>query len=532
MMLADEETVPMEPARTMPRVKGNCDGLVNSFDVDPFIMALTNPSGYAATYPDCMIELGDLNGDGLVNTGDLNLFTDVLGDNLLAARRYVYDEENRLTAVTDIDGNSLLQIEYDALGRRIASTEFGVAFDPCTGDPGPVDVQTRHIYSGLNTVAEYISCDAGENWDLGREFLWGDRPALDGPLAASQGFPEPLVLIDHTDAGSVPAETDEVLHYVRDALGSVVGLADAGDGETDPKLVERYDYDPYGKTYIDVWDGGSETWVRTTASAYGNPFAWTGQRYDSGVGMYHFPFRSYSPELGRWMQRDPLEYVDGVNLSEYVASQPLSWCDPLGLGPMSTRGLTLTAGVLEQVNRFNYNLQRAEEAAKSGLAGEAEYLLAMARRELETLITAGMDARTQEILTTRAQQAFTGAQRAIEMLRGLDTSLLARTSAQVQDILNKIFNQIRDHLSDPDIKAAIDNLKGKVQDGHLGEVLQALRDISSRINELNLILQRLLRMKDPPTDQIEAVRQLIAAAQAARDKVVEIIRRADPCFVY
>jgi hypothetical protein len=32
--------------------------------------------------------------------------------------------------------------------------------------------------------------------------------------------------------------------------------------------------------------------------------------------MYHFAFRSYSPELGRWMQRDPLGYVDGVPISD------------------------------------------------------------------------------------------------------------------------------------------------------------------------------------------------------------------------
>jgi RHS repeat-associated protein len=254
---------------------------------------------------------------------DLNAFVGLMNGNLMSARRYQYDEENRLTAVTDIDGNELLTIEYDALGRRIASTEYDVATDPCTGDPGPVTVQTRHIYSGLNTVAEYISCDDGTNWDLGREFLWGNR------------FPEPLVMIDYTAQGVLDVNEEEVLHYVHDALGSVVGLLDAGDPEASPdpipaKMVERYDCDPYGKTYIDVWDGGAETWVRTTASAYGNPFGWTGQRYDAGVGMYHFAFRSYSPELGRWMQRDPLGYVDGVNLYQYALCSPLAFVDPLG----------------------------------------------------------------------------------------------------------------------------------------------------------------------------------------------------------
>lgn len=74
------------------------------------------------------------------------------------------------------------------------------------------------------------------------------------------------MLIDWTDLGDEEAGTEEVLHYVHDALGSVVGLTDAGDPDATPepvppKLVERYDYDPYGKTYIESWDatggGGS-----------------------------------------------------------------------------------------------------------------------------------------------------------------------------------------------------------------------------------------------------------------------------------
>ena len=79
------------------------------------------------------------------------------------------------------------------------------------------------------------------------------------------------------------AEGPEVLHYVRDTLGSVVGLIDAGDPEATPepipaKLVERYDYDPYGKTYVEYWDatggtGGEGAWVRTAdaASHFGKP---------------------------------------------------------------------------------------------------------------------------------------------------------------------------------------------------------------------------------------------------------------------
>lgn len=38
-----------------------------------------------------------------------------------------------------------------------------------------------------------------------------------------------------------------------------------------------------------------------------------------------------SPTLGRFINIDPLEYIDGMNLYEYVASNPIMNIDPYGL---------------------------------------------------------------------------------------------------------------------------------------------------------------------------------------------------------
>ncbi len=56
----------------------NCDTLVNAFDIDPFVLALTDPAGYAAAYPDCDIRLADLNDDGAVNAFDIDPFVALL----------------------------------------------------------------------------------------------------------------------------------------------------------------------------------------------------------------------------------------------------------------------------------------------------------------------------------------------------------------------------------------------------------------------------------------------------------------------
>jgi hypothetical protein len=56
----------------------NCDGLVSAADIDPFVLALTDPSAYLATYPDCDILNADLNGDRSVSPADIDPFVILL----------------------------------------------------------------------------------------------------------------------------------------------------------------------------------------------------------------------------------------------------------------------------------------------------------------------------------------------------------------------------------------------------------------------------------------------------------------------
>jgi len=56
----------------------NCDGVVNNFDIDPFVLALTDPAGYAQKFPDCDRMLADCNADGEVNNFDIDPFVKLL----------------------------------------------------------------------------------------------------------------------------------------------------------------------------------------------------------------------------------------------------------------------------------------------------------------------------------------------------------------------------------------------------------------------------------------------------------------------
>ena len=55
--------------------------------------------------------------------------------------------------------------------------------------------------------------------------------------------------------------------------------------------------------------------------------------FDAESGMYHYRARAYDPEAGRFLQRDPLGYVDRLGLFEYVRTSPAVHRDPLGETP-------------------------------------------------------------------------------------------------------------------------------------------------------------------------------------------------------
>jgi len=75
-------------------------------------------------------------------------------------------------------------------------------------------------------------------------------------------------------------------------------------------VVERYRYDAYGQRIVLAADGITTR----TASNYDQQVAFTGRYLDSESGLYYYRARMYSASLGRFIGRDPLEYVDAYCL--------------------------------------------------------------------------------------------------------------------------------------------------------------------------------------------------------------------------
>ncbi len=208
---------------------------------------------------------------------------------------YHYDYQNRLIEVRAVGPSTLIaRYKYDALGRRV---EKYVASGTAT---------TRYVLDGSDIAEEY---DGADTWAA--RYFHEDR--IDHPRA-----------MDRADISDVDGDSDtsEVLrfHYHQNALGSVSEVSAPGGG-----VVEWVTYDVYGKATVRNSAGTTQG-----SSFVGNPFLFTGREFDAESGMYHYRARAYDPEAGRFLQRDPLGYVDGLNLLAYVASNPVTLNDPLG----------------------------------------------------------------------------------------------------------------------------------------------------------------------------------------------------------
>ena len=61
-----------------------------------------------------------------------------------------------------------------------------------------------------------------------------------------------------------------------------------------------------------------------------NPWRFSSEFYDSELDLVYYNYRHYSPALGRWLSRDPIEEQGGLNLYAFVGNVPTSFVDNQG----------------------------------------------------------------------------------------------------------------------------------------------------------------------------------------------------------
>ena len=97
-------------------------------------------------------------------------------------------------------------------------------------------------------------------------------------------------------------------------------------------MVEYY-YDAWGNHKV-VDENGDEI-TSSTHIGNVNPFRYRGYYYDTETGLYFLQTRYYDPEVGRFLNRDSVQYADpetinGLNLYAYCLNNPVEYVDPTG----------------------------------------------------------------------------------------------------------------------------------------------------------------------------------------------------------
>jgi RHS repeat-associated protein len=126
--------------------------------------------------------------------------------------------------------------------------------------------------------------------------------------------------------------------YNPDALGSITSLANAGG-----TLGQTYTFDSFGKQTA---SNGSLT----------SPFRYTGREFDSETGLLYLRARYYSPEVGRFVSEDPIQFNGGINFYSYVRNAPTGQVDPYGLSPADVQ--TILTMFYNYVNQLVANHER------------------------------------------------------------------------------------------------------------------------------------------------------------------------------
>src|SRR5207245_848388 len=79
------------------------------------------------------------------------------------------------------------------------------------------------------------------------------------------------------------------------------------------------------------------SWNMRSSSSYGFIYGFQGARLDTTSGLDYERNRDLSPNLGRWIQTDPIRYLGGdSNLYRFEKNNPDARLDPMGLKDCDT----------------------------------------------------------------------------------------------------------------------------------------------------------------------------------------------------
>ena len=193
----------------------------------------------------------------------------------------IYSAENRPVRFENAETQTVVECAYDSQGRR---------FEKKVTVAGATTLHHRYIYRGYLQIA---ALDLTRSAHPALWFVTWDpsQPTATRPLAIQKD-------------GTWFTYGYDITKNICEVFGP------AGYIRT------SYSYAPFGAV--------------TASGDVTQPFQWSSEHYDSELDLVYYNFRHYSPSLGRFLSRDPIEEQGGWNLYAFVGNRSLKRVDLLG----------------------------------------------------------------------------------------------------------------------------------------------------------------------------------------------------------
>nr|WP_254220244.1 RHS repeat-associated core domain-containing protein [Burkholderia multivorans] len=285
---------------------------------------------------------GYVEGNRLRMWQDLRFEYDAFG-NLVAktrganrTQRFTYDGQDRLIAVRTQDARGVVEsrFAYDPLGRRIAKSD---TFFDIRGVKQRTETK-RFVWEGLR-LAQEVRETGVSSYVYSPDAPYSPAARVDRVIAEALA----AAAIDTAKRAA------RIYHFHTDLVGAPLEVTDES-GEL-------------------AWTGQYTAWGKVESSSKDiarieQPLRYAGQYADEGTGLHYNTFRFYDPDVGRFINQDPIGLYGGGNLYAYGPNSQ-QWVDPWGWCSVKLSNNMEKSGVTRPANSAAHHIvgDTAKEAA-------------------------------------------------------------------------------------------------------------------------------------------------------------------------